>query len=155
MRVLPAHLAFIFVAQEYLNSAESKNGFVVLGPGGRDVAHRTRNSQCNDDFLLPCIPHATYQRLLVGTCVYYFSSLKGVHLIGLAFARGLVVVVLVYPKVGAVLLLFWKSHGHPDFWGCRGWVCRQGVTDAPPREEQQLPKRQVGKRDGALLIACG
>lgn len=44
-RVLPTHLAFIFVAQEYLNSVESKNGFVVLGPGGRDVAHRTRNSQ--------------------------------------------------------------------------------------------------------------
>lgn len=45
MRLMPAHLAFIFVAKEYLNSAESKNGFVVLGPGGRDVAHRTRNSE--------------------------------------------------------------------------------------------------------------
>lgn len=67
---------------------------------------------------------------------------------------GLVVVVLVYPKVGAVLLLFWISRGHPDFWSCRGWVCRQGVTDAPPRGEQQLPKRQVAKWDGALLIAC-
>lgn len=45
MRLLPAHLAFIFVAKEYLNSAESKNGFVVLGPGGRDVVHRARNSE--------------------------------------------------------------------------------------------------------------
>lgn len=45
MTLLPAHLAFIFTAKVYLNSAqfEKKNGSVVLGPGGRDVGRRTRN----------------------------------------------------------------------------------------------------------------
>ena len=40
------------------------------------------------DFLLSCIPHVTYQRLLVGTGFYYFSSLKGVHFDRISLCKG-------------------------------------------------------------------
>lgn len=40
------------------------------------------------EFLLPCIPRVIYQRLLVGTCFYYFSFLKGVHFDRISLCKG-------------------------------------------------------------------
>lgn len=109
---MPAHLAFIFVAKEYLNRAESKNDFVVLGPGGRDAAHRTRNFSSHADFCLPCIPCVTYRCLLACAGFYCFSKRESI-LIGLAAD-------LVYPNVGAVLRCFERAVATQILGSCRG-----------------------------------
>lgn len=88
MRVLPAHLAFIFVAQEYLNSAESKKRLCCFRPRWMGCCTPREEFSERADFLLPCIPRVTYQRLLVGTCLYFSSSLKGVRFDRISLCKG-------------------------------------------------------------------
>lgn len=88
MRLLPAHLAFIFVAKEYLNSAESKKRLCCFRPRWKGCRSPHKESSAHADFLLPRIPRVTYQRLLVGTCFYYFSSLKGVRFDRISLCKG-------------------------------------------------------------------
>lgn len=59
------------------------------------------------DFFLPCIPCVTYQCLW--SALAFIVFLKESILIGLAIARSLVIVDLVYPNVGAVLCGFERA----------------------------------------------
>lgn len=137
MRLLPAHLAFIFVAKEYPNRAEAENRFVVLGPGGRGVVSGKRNLHHTLISVFPGF-QAWHITVICGLSLLLFSCKESI-LIGLAIAISIVLEGFSLSKCRSRIVRLWKSRGHPDLQELMGWLCRQSVTDAPPKGEQRLP----------------
>lgn len=155
-RSLPAHLAFILVAKEYLNIAESENRFVVLEPGGKDVG-LLREAFFIALWFLPSLHSMRNISLsLAGTCFYCFC--KGVHFDRISHCWEPCYSRLSWLNAGLYSAVL-KELRPPRFLGMQGMTLQtrhDKCTTPPPLPEQNNHiRRQVGNWFGALLIVHG